>query len=171
MDSETTDTIDTTGQPTAAPSGTERVVARAMSVVLIGVVGLGAMSAITFAWGVAKTYDLARTLLDDGADSDVALVVVLEGIDLFLLATVLLILAIGLYELFVAPLPMPGWLVINSLTDLKAKVSDVVVLLLAIKFLEKFVRSDDPLDLVWYGISIALVGGLLIAFKAVRAAK
>jgi uncharacterized membrane protein YqhA len=104
-------------------------------------------------------------LFVDGADSDLAVVQVLELIDTFLLATVLLILAVGLFDLFVADIPAPEWLVFKDLASLKSKVSDVIVLLVAIKFLEKTITSKEPLDLVWYAISITLVGGLLIVFR------
>ena len=70
-----------------------------------------------------------------------------------------------LFDLFVADIPSPSWLVFKDLASLKSKVSDVIVLLLAIKFLEKSITSKEPLDLVWYSISIALVGGLLIVFR------
>src|SRR5438552_17270108 len=46
----------------------------------------------------------------------------IELIDLFLLGTVLYIIALGLYELFIdEKLSMPPWLVITSLDDLKGK--------------------------------------------------
>ncbi|MET0662694.1 MAG: YqhA family protein [Ilumatobacteraceae bacterium] len=137
-------------------------------VVVIGVVGLAITSVLTFGWGVAKTWDFARTLFDEGADSEEAIILVLEIIDTFLLATVVAILAIGLFELFIRDLPGPAWLVINDLGDLKAKVSDVIVLLLAIKFLEKIITIEEPLDLVWYALSVTLVGALLIAFRVIR---
>lgn len=136
--------------------------------VFIGVVGLAVTAVLTFGWGVAKTYDFARTLFEDGASSQSAIILVLEIIDTFLLATVVAILAIGLFELFIHDLPGPGWLVIRDLGDLKAKVSDVIILLLAIKFLEKIITIKKPLDLVWYALSVSLVGALLIAFRVIR---
>lgn len=135
---------------------------------MVGVIGLGVAAAATFAWGIALTWDFVRTLVEDGADSSDAVVQILEVIDTYLLATVLVILAVGLYELFIADLPAPAWLVIEDLADLKAKVSDVIVLLLAIKFLGKFLTVDEPLDAVWYAIAVTLVGGLLIAFRSIR---
>jgi len=43
----------------------------------------------------------------------------LEVIDLFLVATVFIIISLGLYELFIAKAPLPGWLTICNLDDLK----------------------------------------------------
>ncbi len=51
----------------------------------------------------------------------------IELVDLFLLATVLYVIAVGLYELFVDDsIPMPSWLVIHNLDDLKEKLIGVV---------------------------------------------
>ncbi len=142
-------------------------VGRLLWFVMIGVVGLAVTALLTFGWGVAKTYDFARILFDDGAESDIAVVQVLEIVDTFLLGTVLAILAVGLFDLFIAELPTPQWLVISDLGDLKGKIADVVVLLLGIKFLEKTIVTKEPLELVWYAIAVAVVGGLLIAFRTI----
>ena len=143
----------------------ERMLGRSLAIVVVGVIGLAITAALSFGWGIAKTWDFLQLLFEDGADSDLAVVQVLEIIDTFLLATVLVILAVGLYDLFVADIPAPAWLVFKDLGSLKSKVSDVIVLLLAIKFLEKTITTEHPLDLVWYSISVALVGGLLIVFR------
>jgi uncharacterized membrane protein YqhA len=155
--------------PPATRSG--RVLERMLLVVLVPVVGLAVTAAITFVWGIAKTYDFAKLLVDEGADSELAVVEVLEIIDVFLLAIVVLILAVGLFELFIADLPAPDWLVVKDLSALKSKVSDVIVLLLGIKFLEKAITTEHPEDLVWYAIAFTLVGGLLIVFRTVKPMK
>jgi uncharacterized membrane protein YqhA len=144
---------------------------RSVWLVIIGVVGLLATAVVTFVWGLAKTYALARTLIDDGASSNAALVALLENIDIYLTATVLVILAIGLFELFIHPLAFPDWLVINSLTDLKDKLIDVLIIVLAVKFVEKLLTASKPLDVLWYGLAITAVGGMLIATRMIRAKK
>ncbi len=62
-------------------------------------------------------------------------------IDLFLIGATLIIAAIGLYELFVARIdpansrrPMPDWLVMNDLNDLKARVISMIILVSAVSF-------------------------------------
>src|SRR5690349_14613036 len=68
----------------------------------------------------------------------------IELIDLFLLGTVLYIIALGLYELFIDDkLSMPPWLVITSLDDLKGKLIGVVIVLLAVTFLGAVVNWDN----------------------------
>ncbi len=67
--------------------------------------------------------------------------------------------------LFVTALRLPVWLVIDSLTDLKGKIIDVIQLVVAIKFLEKLVKADDPLDTLWYALAVSAV---ILALLAVR---
>jgi hypothetical protein len=52
----------------------------------------------------------------------------IEVVDLFLLWTVFLIIALGLYELFISSdLKLPGWLVIRTLDDLEVELVGVVI--------------------------------------------
>jgi len=68
---------------------------------------------------------------------------VVELIDGYLLAIVLLIFALGLYELFISKIDQAEHeenasqvLVINSLDDLKARLSKVIVMILIVKYFE-----------------------------------
>jgi uncharacterized membrane protein YqhA len=147
------------------------LLARSTWLVIIGVVGLLATAVIGFCWGVGKTWALASTLIDEGASSSTALVLLLEAIDVYLTSTVLIILAIGLFELFIQQIDLPGWLVINTLDDLKSKLLDILVIVLAIKFVEKLVSVKEPLDVLWYGLAVAAVGGLLVLVGVAKAKK
>jgi uncharacterized membrane protein YqhA len=145
-----------------------RLIERSVWLVMIGVVGLAATALVAFGWGLAKTYELVRTLLEEGSSSNAAVVILLETIDTYLTATVLVILAIGLYELFIGPLQFPDWLDIKSITDLKDKLIDVLVVVLAVKFVEKLIAVKRPLDVLWYGLAITSVSATLIAARALR---
>ncbi len=82
----------------------------------------------------------------------------IELIDLFLLGTVLYIVALGLYDLFVDDsLPMPKWLVIANLEDLKEKLIGVIIVLLAVTFLGFVVTWDGNVTIVALGIAVGLV--------------
>ena len=63
--------------------------------------------------------------------------------DTFLIATALYIFAVGLYELFIADLELPEWLNIHNMHDLKAKLSGVIILVMAVTFLEHLVHWED----------------------------
>ncbi len=92
---------------------------------------------------------------------------VVELIDGYLLAIVLLIFALGLYELFISKIDQAEnsenasqVLVINSLDDLKARLSKVIVMILIVKYFEHALemRFETPLDLLAFSGGIALIG-------------
>lgn len=81
-----------------------------------------------------------------------------ELTDVFLLGTVLYIVAIGLYELFIdATLPLPAWLRIDDLDQLKSKLVGVIVLLLGVTFLVAVVEWDGETAIMELGAATALV--------------
>ena len=147
-----------------------RVAESSLLVVSAAALALGTTAVITFGWGVSKVWKLVRLLVRGGDDS-LSIVRLLEVIDVFLLGTVLVILAIGLVELFITPLRLPAWLVITSLADLKGKFIDVLQLVAAIKFIEKAVVAKSALDVLWYGLAVAVVIGVLLAVRVVRPGK
>ncbi len=82
----------------------------------------------------------------------------LQLTDVLLLGTVLYIVALGLYDLFVDPgLPVPAWLHIRSLDDLKSKLTQVIVVLLGVTFLGAAVEWDGGTDILELGVAVALV--------------
>jgi uncharacterized membrane protein YqhA len=93
---------------------------------------------------------------------------VIEIIDLFLVATVAYITAVGLYRLFISDtrIELPTRLKINSLKDLEDKIIGVVVAALAVAFLGQAAGSDEPAALLNYGGGIALVIAALAFFMS-----
>jgi uncharacterized membrane protein YqhA len=82
----------------------------------------------------------------------------IQLIDVFLLGTVLYIIALGLYELFVdQDLPMPGWLRIRDFDDLKDKLIGVIIVLLGVTFLGSAVTWRGGKDILYFGGAIGLV--------------
>jgi uncharacterized membrane protein YqhA len=82
-----------------------------------------------------------------------------ELIDLFLLSTILYIVSLGLYKLFIDPkMPLPHWLVIGDLNDLKERILGVIIVLLAISFLGYVVEWNfGDYSIVALGLAIGLV--------------
>ncbi len=107
--------------------------------------------------------------------SKLLLVSCVELVDTFLLATVLYIIAVGLYELFIdEKVAMPAWLEIRTLDDLKEKLIGVVVVVLAVNFLGQFVGWDGGVEILAGGAAVAVVIGALTLFlreKGKKAAK
>ena len=82
----------------------------------------------------------------------------IEITDIILLGTVLYIVALGLYQLFIdQSLALPRWLKVNNLTDLKRDLIGVVVVLLGVSFLGEVVKGEDKNLLLPFGAGIALV--------------
>ena len=82
----------------------------------------------------------------------------IEVIDLFLLGTVLYIIALGLYELFIdESLPTPAWLMITTLDDLKAKLIGVIIVLLAVTFLAEVVNWNGSITILYLGLAVGFV--------------
>lgn len=92
---------------------------------------------------------------------------VVEIIDGYLLATVLLIFALGLYELFINKIEAAenakvagSVLVIHSLDDLKNRLAKVILMILIVKFFENAINQTytDSLSLLYLAGGIALIG-------------
>jgi uncharacterized membrane protein YqhA len=95
---------------------------------------------------------------------------VLTAVDAILLGTVLLVIGYGLYELFVdTDIPVPAWLQVRDLDDLKSKLIGVVVAIIAVVFVGVFVDSNRADEVLAYGLGAgALVAGLAVFSLATR---
>ncbi len=137
--------------------------------VLAAVVGALAASFALFVYGLAETVVvIAQTIAKAEVSSKGAKALALEFIeivDLFLLGTVLLMISLGLYELFInSDLKLPEWLQIRSFDDLKLKLVGVVIVVLAVLFLGHVVAWNGERDLLRLGAGIALVIAALTYF-------
>src|SRR5262249_54551710 len=78
--------------------------------------------------------------------------------DMILIGTVLYLVSVGLYQLFVDPrLPVPRWLRVDDLTDLKRNLISVTVVLLGVSFLGEVVEWEGSTNILPLGGAIALV--------------
>jgi uncharacterized membrane protein YqhA len=94
-------------------------------------------------------------------------VALIETVDVFLIAVAVYITSLGLYALFVdSTLPMPPWLRVNDLEDLKNNLVSVVIAVLAVLFLGETVAWDGSRDLLALGAALALVIAALNFFLA-----
>lgn len=133
--------------------------------VLLGVISSLLASLATFAWGLWKTAMVITNLAVTGGKDPLAVVRLIELMDKFLIAVGLYIFAVGLYELFVGKLDLPEWLIVRDLHDIKTRLSHVLLLVMAVTFLEHLVEWKDPLGTLYFAVSITLVMGALIAFN------
>lgn len=117
--------------------------------------------------------DEARKALHDGTVSHIV-----EVVDGYLLATVMLIFSLGLYELFISDIDQAHGdrasskiLVINSLDDLKSRLAKVILMIMIVTLFEEAINMHiaTPLDLVYLGASIALIALSLYLSHAAEA--
>lgn len=78
-------------------------------------------------------------------------------IDIFLIAVILLIVALGLYQLFIGPTKLPTWLRIHNLDELKHKIVGVLCVILGVDFVSKVTDWTGGRDIFYLGAAIALV--------------
>jgi uncharacterized membrane protein YqhA len=79
----------------------------------------------------------------------------IELTDFFLLGMVLYVVSIGMYQLFINPdVPVPGWMHVNSLNDLKTQFLNVIVVLLAVTFLGSIIYSGGALSAIIIALSL-----------------
>jgi uncharacterized membrane protein YqhA len=124
-------------------------------------------------YGDADLTEASRKALHDDTVSHIV-----EVVDGYLLATVMLIFSLGLYELFISDIDQAHGsrasskiLVINSLDDLKGRLAKVILMILIVTLFEEALnlKIENPLDLLYLGASIALVAAALYLSHAAEA--
>jgi uncharacterized membrane protein YqhA len=131
---------------------------------IIGVLGLLAAAIAAFAWGTLQTIQAVILIAQSlGADKSI-IVALVQIVDSFLIATTLLIFSVSLYELFIGDVDVPEWMVAHNLHDLKTKLSSLIIMVMAVKFVEKLVDVKDYSNVLNFGVAVTLVSAALIAF-------
>lgn len=144
------------------------VVLAAVLLSLLSSLALFYMATIDAVYMVAHLTDYASLGNDERlALRSTTITHVVELIDGYLLAIVLLIFALGLYELFISKIGQAEnaenaskVLLINSLDDLKARLAKVILMIMIVKFFEYALsmKFSTPLDLLMFSGGIALIG-------------
>lgn len=91
-------------------------------------------------------------------------------VDGYLLGAILIIFALGLYELFIEKIDIAETsevagrlLLIRSLDDLKDRLANLILVILIVKFFQVALKMkySEPLDLLYLAIGVVLIGGAL----------
>jgi uncharacterized membrane protein YqhA len=116
--------------------------------VAVGLIAAGVIEVVeTYADWIAGELTRKEVLLD-----------FTEVVDTFLLASVAYVINLGLLYLFVTErAPLPKWLRLSGLDDLKEKLISVVVAALAVGFLGSSIRLGASMELLYAGAAAALV--------------
>lgn len=143
--------------------------ARALkAITLIGVAALLLASATIVILGAFEALSEILKLLLPGEASLTARELFLPAIkliDLMLLASIMQVIAIGLYTQFVdRELPVPRWLATQDFDELKKKLGGIVIVLLGVLFLEQVFYWGAERDMLSLGLAIAAVIAALTWF-------
>ena len=119
-------------------------------------------------WGFYRTALSIYQLLEGETIKSISTAFI-ELADLYLLSVVMFIIAIGLYKLFIdEDMPTPAWLEINHLDDLKTKLLNVIIIVLAVYFLKQVVAWDNETNLLFFGGGIAVMIAALTYFLGAK---
>lgn len=129
----------------------------------IGVISLLFAALAAFGWGVVKTINAISIIISSSGKDPYITVLLIELVDSFLIATALYVFSVSMYELFIDKLALPDWMLAHNLHELKDKLGGVIILVMAVKFLEHLVEWKDPNASLLFAISVAVVSASLIA--------
>lgn len=146
-----------------------RVVTLSRYVVFVAVVAALAASVALILYEAAVVADVIFNAVRQGGfqlQSGKALAVgLIEALDVFLIAIVALVIGLGLHRLFVdEAVPLPRWLEIDDLEDLKGHLVSIVIAVLAVLFLRQAVERAGDLDLLSLAAALALMIAALVFF-------
>lgn len=137
----------------------QAVLWQARWIMLIPVLGL-LVAGVYFA--VQTSFEVLAAIT--APDIGMALAKAIGAVDLALLAAVLVIFALGIYELFIGEIRFPdntlaNVLVVKSLSDLKSKLGQVILMILVVKFFEKAqtFKPEASLDYLFFAAGVAFL--------------
>jgi uncharacterized membrane protein YqhA len=152
----------------------DRLLSKSPYLILIAVIGSFLASVTALVLSGLEVINIILSLVNGGypyQQDDTARLLyvdVIELIDSLLLGTVLYIIALGLYQLFInSDFEMPKWLHIDTLDDLKERLLTLIAVMLVVIFLRNVVTWDHSMSILWLGMGIALVSGVIAYFLGV----
>ena len=154
-------------------------------IIILGVFGLLFGSIMIFFLGTMETFTLLEIFGDhirahglhfDSAIVNQIILHIIMTVDDFLLGIVLLIFALGSYDLFISKIEIaekaaarknirrPNWLKFRELDELKTILGKVVLMILIINFLKFVIKFDfqEPLEILY------LAGGIFLISLALK---
>jgi uncharacterized membrane protein YqhA len=132
-------------------------------IMILGIAALLLASATLLLYGVVETIRHIVRLVGvvpglEGMNNRDIFLSSIKLIDLILLATIMQVVGIGLYSLFVGRnLPVSEWLRTTDVDELKYKLAGIVAVMLGVLFLEQVFSWGSDRDLMPLGIGIAAV--------------
>ncbi len=154
---------------TPSPSLFDQAIGRSRYIVLVAVIAVLIVAISLFLMGAIQAfvgvYQAWAEVVRGQFNTTDMTVEFLELVSVMLKAVVFYIIGVGLYSLFIAPLNLTVSLGVETLNDLETKVVSVVIVILAVTYLEHFIQWQEPLETLMFGASLALVVGSLVLFQ------
>jgi uncharacterized membrane protein YqhA len=153
----------------ASPAPFAETVGHTRFIVLIGVGAVLMVAASLFILGTATALSVVYRAFHSALAGNIAstdlTVEFLEIVSVFLKAVVFYIVGVGFYSLFIAPLNLPAALGVETLNDLESKIVSVVIVIMAVTFLEHFIVWQNAFDILQFGTAMSLVIAALVLFQ------
>ena len=134
----------------------------------LAVIGTGIIAAVVFMYwfllSLSGTYFLITNFSLDLHTVKDYLGISIQIIDMFLVATVFYLISLGLYELFIAKAPLPGWVEIRNLDDLKNKLLGLVIIALAVIFLGYALTLSSETGILELGAAVGIMIGAISVY-------
>ena len=138
----------------------------------LAVIGTGIIAAMLFIYGfllsLAGVFHLIAEFTLDLHIIKEYLGTSIEIIDIFLVATVFYLISLGLYKLFIAKAPLPGWVEIRNLDDLKTKLLGLTVIALAVVFLGYALTLSSGTSILELGAAVGIMIAAISAYLWVK---
>lgn len=89
----------------------------------------------------------------------------LEIVSVMLKAVVFYLIGVGFYSLFISPLNLTIALGVETLNDLETKIISVVIVIMAVHFLQQFIQQKSAMDILLTAGALSVVTVALVFFK------
>lgn len=137
----------------------------ARGAMLLAIVGTFVIATAVLFHALWEIVDEVLALFRWETDSKQLTLAAIEAVDAFLLVTVLHIVSVGLYQLYIQDnIPLPKWARVADIDDLKVKLTGVVIVVLGVFFLGRAITGDGSQNLLLLGGGVGAVIAALSAF-------
>jgi uncharacterized membrane protein YqhA len=142
-----------------------KLLASSRYLIIFAVIGAFVAATILLIYDIYDTFQLVM-LLDDSFENPakagkLLMIEAIQLVDLYLVAVVMYLIALGLFELFIDDrLDLPDWLEIHGINDLKEILISVVMVVMAVYFLSvvlSWEKGDTSILYLGGGIAVMII--------------
>ena len=132
--------------------------------VFVGALSLLILAVFELVGGIVSTFT--------GHTEDLTLrIILIESVDTILVATVMYVIALGLFQLFVSPdlqFQLPRWLRVSSVGDLESRLTGMSVSVISVILLSQVLEWHGGWDILALGLTVAAVIAAISMFLGVE---